>query len=86
MFKVVKIKSHYHALYGRPTYAPFMARPCYIYIKLKMSAPKGTITVGGSRKIAQECEEGDATYAESACATGRSLSSHRRFVSSLLRV
>ena len=29
---------------------------------------KGTITVHGSRKIALECEEGDA-YAESVCAT-----------------
>ena len=29
----------------------------------------GTITVHGSRKIALECEEGDAAYAESVCAT-----------------
>ena len=28
-----------------------------------------TITVHGSRKIALECEEGDAAYAESVCAT-----------------
>ena len=32
-----------------------------------MPGPKGTITVDGDRKIARECEEGDATYAESAC-------------------
>ena len=30
---------------------------------------KGTITVHGSRKIALDCEEGDAAYAESVCAT-----------------
>ena len=34
-----------------------------------MSGHKGTITVHGSWKIALECEEGDATYAESVCAT-----------------
>ena len=63
-FQVVKIKSPYHALFGRPAYAKFMARPCYVYLQLKMPGHKGTITVHGSRKIALECEEGDAAYAE----------------------
>jgi len=66
---VVKIKSPYHALFGRPAYAKLMARPCYVYLQLKMSGHKGTITVHGNRKIALDCEEGDAAYAESACAT-----------------
>ena len=34
-----------------------------------MPGYKGTITVHGSWKIALECEEGDAAYAESVCAT-----------------
>ena len=34
-----------------------------------MPGHKGTITVHGSRKIALECEKGDAAYAESVCAT-----------------
>ena len=34
-----------------------------------MPGYKGTITVHGSRKISLECEEGDAAYAESVCAT-----------------
>ena len=34
-----------------------------------MSGHKGTITIHGSRKIALDCEEGDAAYAESVCAT-----------------
>ncbi|KAI5018735.1 hypothetical protein ZWY2020_043623 [Hordeum vulgare] len=67
MFEVVKIKSPYYALFGRPAYARFMARPCYVYLKLKMPGLKGTIIVDGSRKIDQECEEGDAAYVESAC-------------------
>ena len=29
-FEVVKIRSPYHALFGRPAYAKFMARPCYV--------------------------------------------------------
>ena len=46
-----------------------MARPYYVYLQLKMPGHKGTITVHGSRKVALECEEGDATYAESVYAT-----------------
>ena len=34
-----------------------------------MSGRKGTITVHGNKKVALECEAGDATYAESVCAT-----------------
>ena len=67
-FEVVKIRSPYHALFGRPAYAKFMARPCYVYLQLKMPGHNGTITVHGSQKIALECEEGDASYAESVCA------------------
>ena len=66
---MVKIKSPYHALFGRPVYAKFMERPCYVYLQLKMPGHKGTITVHGSHKIALECEEGDVAYAESVCAT-----------------
>ncbi|KAI4982226.1 hypothetical protein ZWY2020_022718 [Hordeum vulgare] len=68
IFEVVKLKSPYHALFGRPAYARFMARPCYVYLKLKMPGPKGPITVDGDRRIAKECEEGDAAYAEIAFA------------------
>jgi hypothetical protein len=65
-FEVVKIKSPYHALFGRPAYAKFMARPCYVYLHLNRPGRKGTIMVHGDRKIALEYEEGDAAYAESA--------------------
>ena len=66
---MVKSKNPYHALFGRPAYAKFMARPCYVYLQLKMPGHKGTITVHGIRKIALECEEADAAYAKSPCAT-----------------
>jgi hypothetical protein len=67
-FEVVKLKSPYHALFGRLAYVRFMAWPCYVYLKMKMPGPRGTITMEGNRKIALECEEGDAAYAETACA------------------
>ena len=31
-FEVVKIRSSNHTLFGWPTYAKFMARPCYVYL------------------------------------------------------
>ena len=54
-FEVVDFQSAYHAILGRPAYAHFMARPCYVYLKLKMPGPKGVITVTGNRKKAEEC-------------------------------
>ena len=54
-FEVVDFRSAYHAILGRPAYARFMARPCYVYLKLKMPGPKGVITITGSRKKAEEC-------------------------------
>ena len=48
-FEVVKLQSLYHALFGRPGYAKFMARPCYVYLQLKIPGPKGIITVHGDR-------------------------------------
>nr|XP_040256289.1 uncharacterized protein LOC120974008 [Aegilops tauschii subsp. strangulata] len=38
-----------------PAYARFMARPYYMYLKLKMPGPKGVITVTGNIQRAEEC-------------------------------
>ena len=54
-FEVVDFHSAYHAILGRPSYACFMARPCYVYLKLKMPGPKGVITITGNRQKAEEC-------------------------------
>ena len=32
-----------------------MARPCYVYLKLKMPGPKGVITITRNWKKAEEC-------------------------------
>ncbi|XP_020171560.2 uncharacterized protein [Aegilops tauschii subsp. strangulata] len=54
-FEVVDFHSAYHAILGRLAYAGFMARPCYIYLKLKIPGPRGVITVTRSRQRAEEC-------------------------------
>src|SRR6187399_2810872 len=55
MFEVVDFNSAYHAILGRPAYARFMDRPCYVYLKLKMPGPNGVITVTGNHQKAEEC-------------------------------
>ena len=55
-FEVVGFHGTYHAILGRPCYAKFMAVPNYTYLKLKMSGPRGVITVGTSFQRAFECE------------------------------
>src|ERR1043165_1366261 len=67
-FEVVDLESPYHAILGRPAYARFMARPCDVYLKLKMSGPYGPITVEGSRARAMECDQQHVKIAESMCA------------------
>jgi hypothetical protein len=55
-FEVVGFRGAYHAILGRPCYAKFMAVPNYTYLKMKMSGPKGVITVGSSIKHAFGCD------------------------------
>ena len=47
-FKVVGFHGTYHTILGCPCYAKFVAVPNYTYLKLKMSGPRGVITVGTS--------------------------------------
>jgi hypothetical protein len=63
-FEVVGFRGTYHAVLGRPCYAKFMAIPNYTYLKLKMSGPKGTITVGPTYRHAYECDVECMEYAE----------------------
>ena len=64
-FEVIDFQSAYHAILGRPAYARFMARPCYVYLKLKMSGPKGVINITGNRKKAEECFQKGSKIADS---------------------
>jgi hypothetical protein len=55
-FEVVGFRGAYHAILGRPCYAKFMAVPNYTYLTMKMSGPKGVITVGSSIEHAFDCD------------------------------
>ena len=53
---MVGFRGAYNAILGRPCYAKFMAIPNYTYLKLKMSGPRGVITIGSSFEHAYECD------------------------------
>src|SRR3954465_12166565 len=67
-FEVVNLESPYHAILGRPAYARFMARPCYVYLELKRTGPYGPHTLEGSWSRATECDQQHVKFSESACA------------------
>jgi hypothetical protein len=63
-FKVVGFRGAYHTILGRPCYAKFMAVPNYTYLKMKMSGPKGVITMGSSIEHAFVCDVECVEHAE----------------------
>jgi hypothetical protein len=56
-FEVMDWPSHYHAILGRPAFSRFMAVPYYTYLVLKMSGPRGIITVKGSFELLDLCDK-----------------------------
>jgi hypothetical protein len=64
MFKVVDLDSPYHALLGRPALAKFMASMHVAYLKMKMSGPRGVITVIGDYKRSMACASAGSNMAE----------------------
>ena len=63
IFDIVPFRSGYHALLGRTAFAKFNAVPHYTYLKLKMSGPRGVITVNGNTKHSLRTEEHTASLA-----------------------
>jgi hypothetical protein len=63
-FEVVGYRGAYHAILGRPCYAKFMVVLNYTYLKMKMSGPKGVITVGSSIEHAFDCDVECVEHAE----------------------
>jgi hypothetical protein len=63
-FEVVGFRGAYHAIFGRPCYAKFMAVPNYTYLKMKMSGPNDVITVGSSIEHAFDCDVECVEHAE----------------------
>ncbi|KAI4983752.1 hypothetical protein ZWY2020_025618 [Hordeum vulgare] len=63
-FEVVDLSSPYHALLSRPALDKFMAIPHYAYLKMKMSGPKGIITIAGDYKKSLECTQDSSRLAD----------------------
>ena len=66
IFDIVPFRSGYHALLGRTTFARFNAVPHYAYLKLKMSGPRGVITINGNTERSLRTEEHTAALAAEA--------------------
>jgi hypothetical protein len=64
MFEVVDLESPYHDLLGRPALAKFMASTHVAYLKMKMSGPKGVITIIGDYKRSMACATAGSNLAE----------------------
>jgi hypothetical protein len=52
-FEVADFRSSYHAIFGRPMLAKFMAIPHHTYLIMKMSAPNGILFVLGNHGLLQ---------------------------------
>jgi hypothetical protein len=63
-FEVVGFRDAYHAIVGRLCYTKFMAVLNYTNLKMKMSGPKGIITVGSSIEHAFNCDVECVEHAE----------------------
>jgi hypothetical protein len=64
MFEVVDLDSPYHELLGRPALAKFMASMHVAYLKMKMSGPRGVITIIGDYKRSMACAMTGSNLAE----------------------
>jgi hypothetical protein len=55
-FEVANFRSSYHAIFGRPMLAMFMAIPHHTYLIMKMPAPNGILSVLGDIMVSYNCE------------------------------
>ncbi|XP_034570717.1 uncharacterized protein [Setaria viridis] len=54
-FEVANFKTSYHAIFGRPMLARFVAIPHHTYLVLKMLAPNGILTIYGDIDTSYKC-------------------------------
>jgi hypothetical protein len=55
-FEVAHFRFSYHAIFGRPMLAKFMAIPHHTYLIMKMPAPNGILSVLGDIMVSYNCE------------------------------
>ena len=61
-FEIANFISSYHAIFGRPTLAKFMAVPYYVYVLLKMPSKTRVLTFRGDLQKSFKCEKEAITY------------------------
>jgi hypothetical protein len=55
-FEVADFRSSYHAIFGRPMLAKFMAIPHHTNLIMKMLVPNGILSVLGDIMVSYNCE------------------------------
>jgi hypothetical protein len=55
-FEVADFRSSYHAIFGRPMLAKFMAIPHHTYLIMKMPVPNGILSILGDIMVSYNCE------------------------------
>jgi hypothetical protein len=55
-FEVTDFRSSYHAIFGRPMLAKFMAIPHHTYLIMKMPVPNGILSIVGDIMVSYNCE------------------------------
>jgi hypothetical protein len=63
-FEVIDWPSQFHAILRRPTFARFIAVPHYTYLKLRMPANRGPLTISGSFARSENCDKDFNTLSE----------------------
>jgi hypothetical protein len=63
-FEVIDWPSQYHTILGRPAFARFMAVPHYAYLKLRMPANRGPLTISGSFARSENCDKDFSTLSQ----------------------
>jgi hypothetical protein len=55
-FEVVDFQDTYHVVLSISCFIKFMVNPHYAYLKMKMSGPKGIITISGDLQNSYQCD------------------------------
>jgi hypothetical protein len=63
-FEVTDFRSSYHAIFGRPMLAKFMAIPHHTYLIMKMPVPNGIISILGDIMVSYNCESATVELSE----------------------
>ena len=63
-FYVADFNTAYHAIFGRPALAKFMAISHYAYLVLKMPSPAGVLALWANLSIVYACEIESLTLTE----------------------